>query len=163
MNVDISKEEYSKLLDLLHIATWVLHAHESEKDPRREPYDAVIQKFYALAKDMGQDKMIAFRPDAHSYAPTVEFENTAQSWEFIDEFMDDTFWDELVHRFADRDVARTIGGLDRTDKLNMTERFTIEAPVMQKYTQEFDEHGIDRLEIVEQLVRTPESKPVTHD
>lgn len=163
MNVDISKEEYSKLLELLHMASWVMHAHENETDPRREPYDAVIQKFYALAKNMGQDHLIAYRSDAHVYAPTVEFENTAQSWEFVDEFMDDTFWDELVHRLAERDIARTVGGLEKTDNLTMTERFTIEAPVLQKYTQEFDAHGIERLEIVEQLVRTPAAKTPTHD
>jgi len=32
----------------------------------------------------------------------------------------------------------------------MTERFTLEAPLIKKYSDEFDEHGIERLEIVEQ-------------
>lgn len=163
MKIDISKEEYSTLLDLLHMASWVLHAHENEQDPRTEPYDAVIQKFYALAKDMGQERMVTYHADAKKYLPTVEYENTAGSWEFIDDFMDDTFWDELVHRFAERDIARATGGLPEPDKLTMTERFTLEAPVLQKYTREFDEHGIDRLEIVEQLVQTPGTRPVTHD
>ena len=163
MNVDISKEEYGKLLDLLHMASWVLHAHENEKSPLTEPYDAVVQKFYALAKDMGQDRMIAYHSDAKKFMPTVEFENSAQSWEFIDEFMDDTFWDELMHRLAERDIERQVGGPDQSDNLTMTERFTLEAPVLQKYIQEFDEHGIDRLEIVEHLVRTPSARPETHD
>lgn len=163
MKVDISKEEYAKLLDLLHMASWLMHAHENEKDPSTEPYDAVIQKFYALAKDMGQGAMVTYHPDAQKYMPTVEFENTAESWAFIDDFMDDTFWDELVHRLAERDIERAVGGIDRKESLTMTERFTLEAPVLQKYTQEFDEHGIERLEIVEQVLRTPAARPVTHD
>jgi hypothetical protein len=30
-------------------------------------------------------------------------------------------------------------------------------------TREFDEHGIERLEIIEQLVRPPTARPLTHD
>ena len=163
MNIDISKEEYRSLLDVLQMAEWVMHAHEEEKDPLTEPYDKVIQKFYALAKDMGQDHMVEYDPKLQEYFLSLEFEDTSPSREFITEFTNETFWDELIHRLADRDIARKIGGYEQLDALSMTERFAHEGPILSKYAQEFDDNGLERLEIVESFGPAAAPRLATHD
>ena len=163
MNIDISEEEYRQLLDVLKMAEWVMHAHETEKDPRTAPYDKVIQKLYALARDMGQDDMVEYDPKVKEYFLTQEFEDMSLSRDLIDEFMDETFWDELIHRLTDRDVARKVGGYDQLDTLNMTERFAQEGPILARYVQEFDDHGLDRLEIVESFGQIAAPGLPTHD
>ena len=163
MNIDISEEEYRQLLDVLKMAEWVMHAHETEKDPGTEPYDKVIQKFYALARDMGQGHMVEYDPKLKDYFLTMEFEDTSPSRDFIDEFTDETFWDELIHRLTERDVARTAGGYDHLDTMSMTERFAHEGPVLARYIQEFDDHGLERLEIVESFGQIAAPRLPTHD
>jgi hypothetical protein len=149
MNIDITKEEYQNLLDLLQMAHWIMHGHRTEADPREAKYDVLIQKVYGLAKAMGQDRLVEFDPATNRYSPSAEFENTTEAWEFIDEFTEDMFWDQLIHRLTDRDVARTVGGYEQLDKLSMEERFIAEGPILERYSNEFDETGLDRLEIVE--------------
>ncbi len=149
MNVDISKEEYRDLLDLLYISHWVLHSHASEADQRTAPYEKLIQKFHGLAKVMGHAGLVEFNPETGSYQPSAAFEDSTRAWEFIDEFTDDTFWDELVHRLAERDASRIVGSFEQLDSLKSEDRLSLETPLMDRYSKEFDEHGLERLEIVE--------------
>lgn len=163
MHIDITKEEYRDLLDLLHMADWVMHAHDTEEPLGTERYDRVIQKIYALAKDMGHGRLIKYDHKLKEYFPTREFEDNTGSWEFIEDFTEETFWDELIHRLTDRDVARKVGGYEHMDKLNMTERFAHEGPIAERYSKEFEENGLDRLEIVEQFAQDEQGRTQTHD
>jgi hypothetical protein len=150
MNIAITKKEYRDLLDLLQMAHLVIHAHKTEEDPRIEKYEAIMQKILAASVDAGLGNLVEYSADMKAYQPTTEFEDTSEAPDFIDEFADDTFWDLLVRRLTDRDLARTVGEHGQADELSMTERFTLEAPLIKKYSDEIDEHGIERLEIVDQ-------------
>jgi hypothetical protein len=163
MQIEMTEEEYRDLLDVLHMAEWMMHAHATEKDPATEPYDRVIQKLYAVAKTMGQDDLIEYDADAREYFATRKFDDTTLSWEFIDDFTEETFWDELIHRLTDRDLSRKVGGNELMDKLSMKERFTLESPIIEKYSKEFEERGLDRLEIVEHFAQAVAKAPETHD
>ena len=163
MKIDLSKEEYRDLLDVLHMADWVMHAHETDMTLGANKYDRLIQKFYALAGAMGQERLIEYDPDHREYFQTREFDDTSGAWEFIDDFTNETFWDELIHRLTDRDVSRKVGGYDNVDKLTMKERFALEGPILEKYTQELDEDGLERLEIVEQFAPDAAKQSHTHD
>ena len=151
MKVDITEEEYRALLDLLFMAHWVLNSHKTEEDPRTKAYEKVIQKFYTLAEAMGHAGMVDYDPEAKTHDPSRRFEEATRAWEFIDEFTDDTFWDELVHRLAERDAGRTVGGYEQFDRLKAEDRLSLETPFLDRFSKEVDEHGLDRLEIVEQF------------
>lgn len=150
MNITITREEYRNLLDLLQIATVVIHAHETGEDPRAEKYDALAQKVLAYSREAGLDSLVEYNAALQVYQPTAAFEETSEATDLIDDFIDDTFWDLLVRRFTDRDLGRAIGGEERLDGLSMTERFSLETPLISRYSNEFDQYGIERLEIVEQ-------------
>jgi hypothetical protein len=151
MKVEITKKEYVDLLDMLHIADWVLSAHKTEEDPRAEKYEELMQKFYALAGEMGREDLIEYDHDIEKFFPTETFEETSEAWDFIEEFVEDTFWDELIDRLTQRDLERQAGGHENVRKLSMKDRFAREAPIQERYTEEFTENGLDRLEIVEQF------------
>ncbi len=162
MTITLTNEEYRDLLHVLHMADWMMHAHETEKDPATEPYDRLIQKLYGMAKSRGLGDLVEYDADARQYFVTNAFADATGSRELIEHFIEETFWDELIHRLTDRDLALKVGGYERLDTLNSKERFTLEAPVMDRYSLEFEERGLDRLEIVEQPVSAP--PPVqTHD
>jgi hypothetical protein len=62
MKVEIMKEEHVDLLDLLHIASWVLVSHKTTVDPRVEKFEMIIQKLYTLAREMGRGDLVEYDP-----------------------------------------------------------------------------------------------------
>jgi hypothetical protein len=163
MKVDISTQEYRDLLDVLSIADWVMMAHKTGQDSRIGPYEKLIQKFYSLAKDMGYDTLVEYDAREGRYHLTRTFEDTTRSWEFIDEFTEDTFWDELTHRMTERDMARQVGGYEKLRSLSREDWSALEAPIHERYSEEFYQNGIERMAIVEHYEHD-RAKPVrTHD
>jgi len=161
MKVEVSKEEYLELLDLVHIASWVLVFNKTEPDPRVDKYDGITQKLYALANDMGYADLVAYNPESGKYRASKTMEETTGTGVLIDEFVDRSFWDELVIRFTERDAGREVGGYERLEQMGHEDRHALEDPIEEMYLKEFDDNGIEHLEIVEPYVG---SKPVvTHD
>jgi hypothetical protein len=150
MQIEIADDDYEKLLDLLFLAGRVLTAHK-EEDPRTAPYLAVMQRLYARALEAGRPELVTFDPELNHYQPARPMADSSEVRRLLDEFADETFWHELVFRFTERDVERQAGGREKTMLLTEEERFKLEVPLEERYLQEFSEHGIDRLEIVEHL------------
>jgi hypothetical protein len=163
MKIDITKEEYVDLLDLFHIANWVLVAHKTTVDPQAEKLETILQKFYAIAGEMGLGDLVEYDPARRKYLPTKKLEETSRATEFIDEFVDHSFWDELIVRFAERDAARQAGGYDKLDQLGHEERHAFVDPFEDRYAEEFNERGIERLEIVDQFSGDASRPVATHD
>jgi hypothetical protein len=151
MKIDITKDEYRDLLDLLYIAQWVLIAHKTEEDPRTKPYDKVIQQLYSQAGEAGYERLIEHDPRTRSHYTTREFEEASKAILFIDEFVDDSFWDELIIRLAERDAAQQAGGYDRLHLLSNEEQHKLRTPVEERYSEEFNEHGVDHLVLAHQF------------
>ncbi len=157
MNIEITEEEHEKLLDLLSIAESVLTGHK-DADERTEPYVKVVQKFYDLAKETDQSEKIAFDRDLSRYIYTKARDESSEIRKMLDEYVDETFWHELIYRFTERDLERQLGGYDNVLDLPQEERFAVETSIEERYLEEFEEHGIDRLEIVEQFAPGPGQK-----
>jgi hypothetical protein len=151
MKIDITTEEYRDLLDLLYMANWVLHAHKTEEDHRTKPYDTVIQKIYSSARAAGFGPLIKYDPHDRRYYPTPEFEDSTKAVGFVDEFVDDSFWDELVFRLAERDVAHRVGGYDQLRLLGPDDRTALLTPAEERYSDEFYRNGLDHLVLAEEF------------
>ena len=149
MNVDISKEEYEKLTDLLYIAELVVTANRTRDTVLTRPYEAVIQKFYALASAMGQADRIVYDFDLEKFLPAKSLEDSSMARTLLDEFTDESFWHELIARLTDRDLERRVGGAEKLAVIGLEERSDLETPVEEHYLDEFEQHGIERLQIVE--------------
>ncbi len=148
MKIEFTQEEYKCLVDMLYVAEWVLNAHRVEDDPRTESYGKLEQKIYSYAKDMGFEDLIEYASDYGTYDPTRKYEDTCPLVEFIDEFENETFWEELVDRLANRDLIRQVGGVENLSKLSFEERIKKTLPLEQKYSSEFEERGLDGVSIV---------------
>jgi hypothetical protein len=148
MQIDFTQKEYECLLDVLYIADWVMNAHKVEDDPRTEAYKKLGQKIFSYAKDMGFENLIEYASDLKKYFPTGEYEETGPAREFIEEFENDTFWEELTSRLADRDSARKVGGVENLYKLSFEDRLKIILPLEEMYSSEFEKRGLDGLSII---------------
>ena len=144
MKINITKKEYLTVLEILEIVDWVLHAHHGEVRSETKKYREIEQKIFSFAKDMGFENLVIYESRLKRYFPTRKFEDTSPSMNFVREFEDDSFWDELINRLVERDLIRLVGE-ERLDSMPVEERFEREGPVEKRYADEFYNHGLDNL------------------
>jgi hypothetical protein len=146
MNIEISKKEYRTLLDVLHIADWVLHAHKTEEGLETEEFRLLEQKFLSLAEDMGFGHFVEYDPDMKKYFPTGEYEETSSVMEAIVDYDNESFWEELTERLATRDLIQQ-EGKDKVVALEFEERMIKMETFQGRYEEEFERQGLNRLVI----------------
>ncbi|RKX62809.1 MAG: hypothetical protein DRP37_00605 [Thermodesulfobacteriota bacterium] len=147
MKINITKKEYKSLLDILSIADWILNAHKIGDDPETEEYEKLEQKLNSYAEDMGYGNFVTYDTKLKKFFPTKEFEETSKFREFIDEFENATFWDELLHRLVERDLIKQEGGVKNVMNMNFRERLEKEEPLEKMYATEFEANGLDNIRI----------------
>jgi hypothetical protein len=62
----------------------------------------------------------------------------------LDDFLDEVFWNELVHRLAERDLRAELGATKLAEEFTDAEHERLGA-IEDRYWREFEEHGIDHL------------------
>lgn len=78
---------------------------------------------------------------------TNEFLDESIVDELIDEYNNDTFWDELMFRMAERDLIEKYGE-DAVRKMKFEERVDKEQPFLDAYRKEFEENGLSNLRLL---------------
>ena len=148
MNIKLSNEEYKTLVDAFYIADWVLHAHISSKErpPETKAFRKLEQKIYKLGDKFGSKDLFETikNNDGTKYCPNRELEEKNQ--EFIDEFNENSFWEELIDRLSDRDVLNSTTQKER-EEMDIHKYWELKAPFEEKYDTEFNDCGIERLHI----------------
>jgi hypothetical protein len=147
MKINLTKKEYRILLELVCTADWVLHAFETEERDETQPHRDLQEKLFSLAKEFGCGDLIVYDRQLGQHFPTATFEEFLQ--EYIEDYENESFWDELVHRLAMRDLLREVGE-DGYAHLDAEERIARLAPHEQKYADEVDAFGLDRIVILEE-------------
>jgi hypothetical protein len=147
MKINITKKEYKTLLEVLEITDWILHAHKTDQPEESSSFRELEQKIFALAKDFGYGHLIEYDPELQRFFTTKEFEDTSRGMEFIEDFENDSFWEDLIERLVERDLIREMGE-KKYLSLDPLDRVKEEEPFWEKYGDEFEALGVDRLEIV---------------
>ena len=149
MKIELSKEQFINLLKMSHIANnmlGILGDILPETDYKKESDETENLEEYLLgyAKDFGCGDLIE-----DFYGKTL-LRN--EVYEKIDEIVEDyddyTFWNELEVRMGKRDFERTITEKEKQyikeNKGWLPDRIH---EIYEKYRQEFENYGIDRLEL----------------
>ena len=145
MKINFTKKEYLLLLDILYMADWVLNAHREadEKEDTRE-YEKLEQKILSYAKKMGMEKYVDFDPEYDMYFHSRFFEETRRAQEFIDEFENDCFWEELIDRLTRRDFLKSFSE-EEIKEMDPYTRFERLLELSEKYSDEFEKNGLKNL------------------
>ena len=147
VNIDLTENEYRLLLDFVFMASWVVGSHHPDGRNDVEEYDMLLQKLYSYAGAMGCEELVHADRETNEYSPTRYYEETTRAYELIEEYDDDTFWDGLITRLAERDVYEQIEE-DRRDTMGIEEYWQRSEPIEDAYYQEFRQHALDRLRLV---------------
>ncbi len=145
MKINFTKKEYLLLLDVLYMADWVLNAHREadEKEDTRE-YEKLEQKILSYAKKMGMEKYVDFDPEYNMYFHSRFFEDTRRAQEFIDEFENDCFWEELINRLTKRDFLKSFSEKE-IKEMDPYTRFERLLELSEKYSDEFEKNGLKNI------------------
>lgn len=147
MQIELKSDEYRHLVDILYLAEWLLTAHKVGDDPRVAVYQQLVQKLYAYSQEMGLSHLIEYAVEFDQYFPTRDFEAGTPIHEFIDEYDDETFWDELTRRLAERDLLAQVGGWEKVQKLSTEERIRKLGQLEEHYAAEFARHGLENIRL----------------
>ena len=142
INIEFNKEELGLLLKLLYSGSFVVEADYEEKDKN---INSLIQKVLLSAKINKAYRGIEFNQETNEYELS-EKADEALNVEF-DEFVEETFWEELLFRLGQRDIIKEIG---EKEYRNMSEEEVEEKheEAEDRYRKEFDKNGIKNLGIV---------------
>ena len=144
----MTENEYRLLLDFVFMADWVINSHHADARHDAEDYDMLVQKLYSFAVDARCGELVHADRETNEYTPTRYYEETTRAMELLEEYDDDTFWDALISRLAERDVYEQVEQ-DRRDSMGIDEYWERSEPIEEAYYQEFRRHSLDRLRLVD--------------
>jgi len=145
MTIPFTKAEYRALLDLVYLGEWMLTAHDQESDPDKERYRVLSQKIYSHAKAMGCESLVEADREDGKHFPTRKYEDSGIR-DVIDDYDNKSFWEELIHRLTDRDLALLAPHL--VDQFPRSEEYwTAIGELGERYSEEFAAHGLTRVKV----------------
>lgn len=149
MEIEFTKEQFENLLKIVYLGNWMANAiHNGDKDdPIHKELEDIENYIFSFAKDFGFEKYVDDE-DAKKgrFFPTNEFDEIVQ--EYVEDYDEECFWDEIFHRLSNRDFDRKYTDKE-ISKMEMKERFEKEEPFREKWGNELNNHGVERLEVKE--------------
>ncbi len=134
MNIELTKKQYRRLLDMVYIGNWVLN---SARGMDRIPdYDEVESLLFAKAKE--EDMSALYESWAGQTVPSRAFV-TGGIHEAIADYEDSVFFDILAEELARRDMEDV--PIDENNYDELTRR-------IDEYMAEFELHGTDNVQVL---------------
>jgi hypothetical protein len=139
VKIELTTEEFRKLIELAYLGEWMINAqHDPEFED--ESAGALVQKL------MGAHKLPNIDVDDETGEYFMKSDWSERLYdEYILDYDDHTFWDELTERLALRDLARERGV--EADQLSRDDDLLELRPIEEKYRAELEEYGLDRIDI----------------
>ena len=133
---------------MVSLASMVASWNQKESaDTQIANYESLEDKILERAAHAGLGAWIEYDQEKQRYRLKNEVEEGLFCHECYDEFRNESFWDELAVRLADRDLARAIG-FPAWEKLTEEERRARTSAWEKRYWEEFSKHGVERVVVV---------------
>ena len=133
MNIELSKKQLRRLLDMVYIGNWVLNSTRGED--RIKDYDEVESLLFAKAREEGM--RILAEDYLGEVIPSRAFAEGGIH-EAIMDYENNVFFDILAEDLARRDMEEE--NVDQDDTNELMSR-------MEEYMQEFEAHGTDHISL----------------
>lgn len=141
-SLEFDKEQYKRLMELVYMGSWLVNAHRTED--RKTEYDEIVSYVFSQAIGSELENFVDPEPIGSRFFPNRDFEEETCVEELISDYDNETFWEELVERLAERDMFSNNHALN-DDEVISKQMFEYS----EKYNNEFENHGLDRLAIKE--------------
>jgi hypothetical protein len=143
IEMSFTKDELRLLIRLLYTGYYVCDRDE-DSDAETKAKESLIDRFLQTA--LAYRAMDGIEYEAKHDKHFLDADHEDGLLEDYNDFIEETFWDELIYRLGRRDLMDTVGET-KFAKMEAMERITEEEKYMQKYRKEIDENGIQRIGI----------------
>ena len=131
--------EYEQLLKTVYLGNWLLTSWQPERDRDIEKLES---KIFSYASSAGLGKYADYYRETEMFSPADVLHEAPEINAAISDYDDETFWEELSDRLAERELANKAAGLEGK------ERFSALWDAVDRYEYEFEENGIENVFIV---------------
>lgn len=147
ITLTLSRRELLALMKAVYMGNWVANAHKVD-DFNKEISDIEERVFHA-AFDAGFRNVVEEVVDKKNitYAPNSIFESETEVHELIDEYDNETFWDELTEHLARRDIVRSHG--DTLETMDFDEFHDLFDDHLEAWSDELETHGLERFVVAQ--------------
>jgi hypothetical protein len=138
----MNRAAVAELLILLHVGAHALEEHGSASSASARALEQIVLQ---QMRDAGAGPLV--EEEHGKLVPSEEIREKAHR--LFDDFIEDSFWEELIIRLGKRDRMRELSAEDGADAEEESERAALAKarPYELPYEAEFDTFGLDRLEI----------------
>ena len=133
MQIDLTKKEFRRLLDLVYIGNWILNS--TRGDDRIPDYDNLESKLVALCRGTPMAALVEEWDGAA--VPSQAFADGGIH-EAIADYEDTVFFDILAEELARRDMEYAPISKENYDEL---------VSRMEDYIEEFEAHGAEHISV----------------
>jgi hypothetical protein len=143
MKFEFTEKEYRTLVDILTLSGMILDAYGRGEDSSRKGCFELEQKIYSYFEDVGSRDLIMRDPSTGQYVRKWSSDRSETIVQILDEYVDASFWEELIVRMAERDMLADLElqGKDQS-KLTLEERETLLRKYGDRYDREFRSNGL---------------------
>ena len=148
---EFTRKHYLALLKAVYLGNWVANGFRDggPMDPMAQEYEDIKHVVISQAARFGLEKYASREPGSDdAYHPTRLFEEGTDVRAILDAHDDSVFWEELAERLGERDF-HGIHTEEASATMSEDEYMHRHHESMDRYEDEFANHGIDRLRIVE--------------
>lgn len=148
VHLRFTEQELAILAEMVTLAASVASwNHKPGSDAGVSAYEAVESKVLEKAKLAGQGDAVEWDEEKRRYQLKIDPNEQTFFQECYDEFRNESFWEELVIRLADRGLIREIG-LEAWNRLSEEERRKRTAETEKVLWKEFGQNGIEKLAVI---------------
>ena len=144
-NIKLTPQQYEDLLKVVYLGNYLVNNYRPDQPVDR--FDALESYLFSLAKEFGLDRAMDMDEETGEAYPSEEFSQAEDINLYLDDFIENTFWDELINRLTSRDLFRKYGR-QIMESMPWEELKKKEEPVFRRYTEEIETYGMENLEIV---------------
>jgi len=146
MEINFTKKEYSKLVEMVLIADWIIHAHEVEKSDATNAFRDLRRKLLSNHKEMGMEDAFHYAAEDDDFYETAEYVLNSPHMGFIEEYDEQSIWDLLASELAERDLAaeEALGSGGFPSREQRASRLW---EIQERYEDELAENGLRNLRV----------------
>jgi len=143
MELNLSSEQYEKLLELVYLGNWLINAYRT--DDYLEDYAEIVSLIFSQAEKAGLEGKAVKDQLADRYLPSFDFEESLS--DYISEYDSCCFWEELLNRLAEREAMKEFGNLP-LDKIDLDEFLEKKNKFLRIYEREVEENGLKNFDLI---------------
>ncbi|MDA3898969.1 MAG: hypothetical protein PF637_00465 [Spirochaetes bacterium] len=144
MKIECTKEEYAALAQLIYLGEFMINGVRDQENEIKQ-FRTLKNEFLSKADEFGFSENVV-KDDNNDYDISPDYEETVM--EFITEYDDECFWEELLTRLARKDLVNQFSE-EELKGMAQDELLDREMLFIDKYEDEIEKNGLMNIGIIE--------------